>query len=158
VPFEGSVKSTMLPGDPVRAQPERFDRVGTEGSNVQDLFIEPSIQQPVKTFQPGWTESFRDTRRDYSCRNQRLARLTIHGTRHGPPALRSTPTQSSVDADIGGDIGFPNPDRVPVRKSGDDPALLNGASGASTGPRRFRSNDGRFCTARNGFRLALFQS
>jgi penicillin G amidase len=44
--------------------------------------------------------------------------------------LYQTPTQNFVYADVSGDIGFLNPGRVPVRKSGDGLAPVNGASGA----------------------------
>ena len=47
-------------------------------------------------------------------------------------ALRiyQTPTQNFVYADVRGDIGFLNPGLVPLRKSGDGFALVDGASGA----------------------------
>ena len=44
--------------------------------------------------------------------------------------LYQTPTQNIVYADVSGDIGFLNPGRVPVRKSGDGLAPVDGASGA----------------------------
>jgi penicillin G amidase len=44
--------------------------------------------------------------------------------------LYQTPTQNFVYADVSGDIGFLNPGRVPVRKSGDGLAPVDGASGA----------------------------
>ena len=44
--------------------------------------------------------------------------------------LYQTPTQNFVYADAGGDIGFLNPGLVPLRKSGDGLAPVDGASGA----------------------------
>ncbi len=44
--------------------------------------------------------------------------------------LYQTPTQNFVYADVSGDIGFLNPGRVPLRKSGDGLAPVDGASGA----------------------------
>ena len=44
--------------------------------------------------------------------------------------LYQTPTQNFVYADVGGDIGFLNPGLVPLRKSGDGSAPVDGASGA----------------------------
>ena len=44
--------------------------------------------------------------------------------------LYQTPTQNLVFADVGGDIGFLNPGLVPLRKSGDGSAPVDGASGA----------------------------
>ena len=44
--------------------------------------------------------------------------------------LYQTPTQNFVYADRAGDIGFLNPGLVPLRKSGDGFALVDGASGA----------------------------
>src|SRR3984885_8876086 len=44
--------------------------------------------------------------------------------------LYQTPTQNLVFADVGGDIGFPNPGLVPLRKSGDGSTPVDGASGA----------------------------
>jgi penicillin amidase len=44
--------------------------------------------------------------------------------------LYQTPTQNFVYADVSGDIGFLNPGRVPVRRSGDGLAPVDGASGA----------------------------
>jgi penicillin G amidase len=45
--------------------------------------------------------------------------------------LYQTPTQNVVYADVAGDIGFLSPGLVPLRKSGDGLAPVDGASGAS---------------------------
>ena len=44
--------------------------------------------------------------------------------------LYQTPTQNLVYADVAGNIGFFNPGLVPMRKSGDGLAPVDGASGA----------------------------
>ena len=66
----------------------------------------------------------------------------------GAMRLYQSPTQNIVYADTSGDIGFFSPGLVPLRKSGDGLAPVDGASGASTGPGRSRSTNCRRSTIR----------
>ena len=110
------VKLTVR-GDPARPGPLRRQQGARRRS--------PARARRSRSPSPGSATATRPERR--SCASTSRATGATSST---PCASYQTPTQNIVYADVSGDIGFFSPGLVPLRKSGDGLAPVDGASGA----------------------------